>query len=248
MNKNKKYTFKIAQEEFFNNGKIILNSRKKLKKDLTDVLSGEYYVETTTRKTKLKGSYPGITASSLNEVLREALTKIEDINTETYAENGYFLHYTKKGFDFSIYDNNYNLSNIYNYYLGSVGILNGNEKILDLHTKLKSYSKNEWKREIIRLSQKARTKNTDYHVEKKKLTMVGELQFGNWALIYRDLFRLLHANNNPGIDFYIYITATGTLKDMISSNTVNYDSANKVISEYINLIPVPTWLIGLDVN
>lgn len=120
-------------------------------------------------------------------------------------------------------------------------------ELIELYKKLKNCTKRQWRETVNTLSQDI-PPNEDYSIEKSKLTIVGEFQFGNWALVYRDLFRLLNANANPGIDFYVYITATGKLQEMLSSQTVNYSNVQKVIEQNINLLPVPTWLIGLDIE
>ncbi len=80
------------------------------------------------------------------------------------------------------------------------------------------------------------------------MTVAGELQFGNWALIYRDLFRLLDADSNPGVDFYIYVAADDELSGLLSANTVSYKSAGEVINEYLSIIKTPVWLIALGID
>lgn len=68
------------------------------------------------------------------------------------------------------------------------------------------------------------------------MTVVGELQLGNWALIYRDLFRLLNADNNPSIDFYIYVAADEKLSKLLCAQTVSFKQANNVLNEYRSII------------
>ena len=67
-------------------------------------------------------------------------------------------------------------------------------------------------------------------------------------MIYRDLFRLLDADSNPGIDFYIYVAADDELSGLLSDNTVSYKSAGEVISESLSIIKTPVWLIGLGIE
>lgn len=52
-----------------------------------------------------------------------------------------------KEFNFLIYDENYNMSRLYNYYQGTVGILNGDKKIVELYKKM-GYKKKEWRDKI----------------------------------------------------------------------------------------------------
>lgn len=240
-----KVRFKISEESFFNNGKIILNAIPDVRDNIRKALSQEETVATTKRRPKGKPEYEGIKADSLNAALRRCLST-ESIKGETHVENGVFFHKTKEGFDFSVYDERYNMARLYNYYQGAVGILDGDKKIIDLYKKM-GYRKKEWKGKIAAISSKV-DYNTDYKVDKEMLTVAGELQFGNWALIYRDLFRLLDADSNPGVDFYIYVAADDELSSLLSANTVSYRSAKDVISEYLSIIKIPVWLIGLGIE
>lgn len=237
--------FKISEETFYNNGKVMLRAIPEIETQIRLALSQEAMIETIERNTKDKPAYMGIKADSLNSVLRKFLN-VDSIKGETHVESGIFFHKTKEGFDFSVYDENYNLSRLYNYYLGSVGVLDGDIKIMELYKKV-GCSEKEWREKIQTIQSKVK-RNTDYVINKEVLTVAGELQFGNWALIYRDLFRLLDAANNPGIDFYIYIAADDALSKMLSANTVSYKQANDVIREYSSIIKTPIWLIGLGID
>lgn len=240
-----KVQFKISNERFFNNGKIVLNAIPDVRDSIRKALSQEEVISTIRRTPKGRPEYDGINAASLNKALRRCLSA-ESIKGETHVENGVFFHTTKSGFDFSFYDEKYNIARLYNYYQGTVGVLNGDKKIIDVYKKL-GYKKKEWKGMIATISSKVE-ENADFIVDKEKLTVAGELQFGNWALIYRDLFRLLDADSNPGVDFYIYVTADDELSGFLSSNTVSFRSASEVISEYLSIIKTPVWLIGLGIN
>lgn len=240
-----KIRFKISEEQFFNNGKIILNAIPDVRDNIRKALSQKETISTTRRKSQNKPEYDGINAASLNEALRRCLSS-KSIKGETHVENGVFFHKTKEGFDFSVYDEKYNMARLYNYYQGTVGVLDGNKKITELYKKV-GCKKTEWKGKIAAISSKV-DYNSDYMVDKEMLTVVGELQFGNWALIYRDLFRLLAADSNPGVDFYIYVTADDELSALLSAKTVSYKSAKDVISEYLSIIKTPIWLIGLGIE
>ncbi len=111
--------FKISEESFFNNGKIILNAIPEVRDNIRKALSQEGTVATTKRRPKGKPEYEGIKADSLNAALRRCLST-ESIKGETHVENGVFFHKTKEGFDFSVYDERYNMARLYNYYQGAV--------------------------------------------------------------------------------------------------------------------------------
>lgn len=243
MKENMKIKLNIDKQEFFNNGKIML-SHLGIQSQIQNCLEKQIEVVITKRAEKGKESYNGISATSLNIELRKLMKGIPNIYGETHVENGVFFHDTKEGFDFSIYDTKCNMDRLRNYYIGSNGLFEGKEKLLGLYKKLNK-KKKEWKKDI----QEIYGTYPDYkdvQVEKKTLTIVGEIQFGNWALAYRNLIRLLNADMNPGIDYYIYIAATGKLKDKLSSNIVTYDSICNIIRENKNIVKTPMWIIGLD--
>jgi hypothetical protein len=238
--------FKIAEESFYNNGRIVLDSLESFESLVRNAFSETYDMTDVTREESGRDAYLGIGAGELNVVLRDLVADIPEINKETHVEHGIFFHNTKEGFDFSIYDKKYNLARLYNYYMGSVGILNGDKKIYDIFKKMKM-KKFEWKKVVDELKVSVDC-NTDLKEEKNLLTVAGEIQFGNWAMTYRDLFRLLNAEKNPGIDFYVYVTATGRLSELLSAQTADFNKTQKIIEENIELIKTPIWVIGLDIE
>lgn len=243
------FNIKISEEKFYNNGKIILKSMGALESDLRKALNASVSIKTVTRKPKGKPTFNGVSAGDLNKVLRRQVATIPNINGETHVKNGIFFQVSKEGFDFTIYDKAYNFSKLYNYYVGYRGILNGESKIVDDLSKKErdGLNKKLWKQKIQNTANLLGGYNIDYVIDKQLLTVAGEFQFGNWALAYRDIIRLLNANTNPGVDFYIYITATGKLQSMMSANTVNYKQINDIFVQNSELIQIPTWIIGLDV-
>ena len=61
--------FKISDERFFNNGKIMLNAIPNVRDAIRKALTKEEIVSTTRRKPKGKLEYDGINAKSLNAAL-----------------------------------------------------------------------------------------------------------------------------------------------------------------------------------
>ena len=78
--------------------------------------------------------------------------------------------------------------------------------------------------------------------------IVGEIQFGNWALAYRDFFKVLKADVQNSVDCLIYIVPTGNLEKMLSDGIVTFDKTKKIMEEFSKVISVPVWLIGIDVD
>ena len=91
----------------------------------------------------------------------------------------------------------------------------------------------------------------DFKKEKKNddiPLILGEIQFGNWALAYRDFFKVLKANVQTSVDCLIYICPTGQLESMLSDGIVTFDKTKKIIKEFEKVINIPIWLIGIDLN
>ena len=240
---------RIGEDSFFANGRIVLGAIDTLEDHLRNALSSEVRVKLEDRQSANNDDRIGVEADSLNYAIRNVVRNIiGDINEETYVKNGVFFQAGgNKGFDFALYDEDYNIARLFNYYVGQVGILDGDNKIKEIYKKL-NLRKRDWINKISDLYNERGAETGDLLRVKNKLTVVGEIQFGNWALAYRDLFRLLNADYDPGVDLYIYITSSGQLKSMISKQTVSYESFVRIIEENANLLRVPMWIIGLDIE
>lgn len=81
-------------------------------------------------------------------------------------------------------------------------------------------------------------------------TALGEVQLGNWALAYRDVGRLLAVRQQfeQPIKLFFVVTLTGCAHELISSGTVSYDGVQRVYDRLGPDVPVPTWIVGLDVD
>ena len=58
-----------------------------------------------------------------------------------------------------------------------------------------------------------------------KPTIFGDVQFGNWALAYRDLMRLLDADIQLDVNLYVYITGDETLSSRLSEGIVTFSTS-----------------------
>ena len=105
------------------------------------------------------------------------------------------------------------------------------------------FDKTQWIKKINSLGGKD---GINIDAKKEKLTVMGELQFGNWALAKNDLLRLTNSEETLAIDYYIYITALGNLEKLLSSGIVNYRKAVSAVAENQKRIRTPIWIIGLD--
>lgn len=64
----------------------------------------------------------------------------------------------------------------------------------------------------------------DFYYKIDKTHIIGEIQFGNWALLYYDLFKIAQSMKRISGDIlYIYIVATGSLRTYLSEGIVEID-------------------------
>ena len=107
---------------------------------------------------------------------------------------------------------------------------------------------------MVEISEKLKSKEVNgnniesEHQDQSTPLIVGEIQFGNWALAYRDFFKVLKADVQNSIDCLIYIVPTGELEKLLSDGIVTFDKTKKIIEEFSKVISVPVWLIGIDVE
>ena len=250
----KKYQYanlKVAEECFFNNANIILKQECDFRQKILSCLNGKIEIIPTIRSTqrqkekkKYLKKYKGIDINYLNTILREKLRDDNSLLFEVYNEDGVF--YTsnrKKGFDFAKLDAKYNLIKLWNQCFGKRALYNG-ETIWEDALKQNDFLQ----KALENIDLCTDNKGQDVEIKKEIITVLGEIQFGNWGLVYRDLFKLLDADNNSGVDLFIYVTAHNSLLSAASDNIVSFDETNKILSEFSNLVKIPVWVIGLDIE
>lgn len=250
-----KVKLKIQEQCYYNNGDLFLPMLKdkagnQLEKAIIDWLCQDYILSSKTHKTK-SGQWIGYDATNLNSKLRKKMSSVCGIHGETHVDYHALLHTSKKGFDFSLYDEDYNYIQLRNSCIGYPGMLNGVSILDEMYKQLRN--KNSDKKPMTQtewssiLSKIGGTPGENIIARKKSLTVVGELQFGNWALAKHDLLRLSNSFAENSIDYYVYITATGSLASKLSQGIVTYDKIVEAVQENIHILPVPMWIIGLDI-
>ena len=243
----------ISNQSFFNNGELLLKSISikpeiKLQEAIQKWLCNDYAFVDSVRK----DGRNGFSADSVNKQLRVKMKDcIPGIHGESFIEHGSFMSHGKEGFDFCLYDEDYYIQKLRNAFVGKPGFYNGKELLKKMYNRVKTkddlfYKKKDWETKI-EIFNVEDGQNADKFT-KNSFTIVGEIQFGNWAIINHDLFRIMKAEKEGEIDLYIYITAAGKLKDMLSTEIVSFDNATNFFRENIQLLHTPIWIIGLDVN
>lgn len=252
--KKKKGSLSIKEEFFHHHAYEIISTHKKYVEHLENCFKQIIPVKSSVRSKKSK-KYKGIEAKSLNNEIRELLKKKykDDIKFEVDEKQGVFYFQQESdnkespigGFDFAILNDRKNCIALRNICFGELHYDKGEErwkKFLDKNPSLTKFMK-----EIER--QGVQGKNLSH---KRKINdsplLVGEIQFGNWALAYRDFFKVLKANVQNSVDCLIYIAPTGQLEKLLSDGIVTYSKTKAILEEFEKVVSVPVWLIGLDID
>jgi|688.fasta_scaffold531122_2 hypothetical protein len=237
---------KISNEFFHHHSEGILKHYNYIKNLFDTALQKNINIDLSIR-TKKKIQTSGITAGSLNKEIRELLKSINDIEFEVNQLDGvYFVSGQTNGFDFGLIDTEYNLINFRNLCFGKRHLHDGMKewkiflnKPCNVQYKIAAQNLNLIQSNNIGI---------DLPAQKKSPIILGEIQFGNWALAYRDFFKVLKANVLTNVDVLIYIVPDGKLQSLLSDGIVTFDGTKEIINEFAKVITVPIWLIGLDID
>jgi hypothetical protein len=233
----KKISLRVAEVyNHLNADKILLE--EKYINDAIMSLNEKIELEVRLKKDKSEA----FKAAELNEVIRKLINKNE-ILFEVYEQHGvfHFGHGNKKGFDFAFIDHELNIIKMWNNCFGERVYSDGKERYENFVKKSEIYKKLNKTLELDK-----ENSGIDISGERKKPIIVGEIQFGNWALKYYDLLKVFSANTTTDIDAMIYITCTGNLEKYLSDGIVTYPKVYDALQEFKKVIQVPIMLIGLD--
>lgn len=241
----------IKKQYFHHHAFEIINSHKKISDFINSTFNNDIEIAPRIKRTKGKHS-SAIKADDLNTQLRILLKSNKqniDIKFEVVEENGVFYFASEKskigGFDFAILNSKANLLALRNLCFGELQYFDALKRwnnFLSKNPELQEIGDYLIKSESIGKNIK---KNRN---EKQEPLIVGEIQFGNWALAYRDFFKVLKADVQNNIDCLIYIVPCDNLENLLSDGIVTFDKTVKIIEEFSKVINVPVWLIGLDVK
>lgn len=239
----------IAEEHqlFFRHADLFLMNFEEIKKDILNALQLPLIdIKHFTKSKQHKGeayTRKRITADTLNTALKFNLKNhIPNMKFEVEYKEGIFYDTPKiGGFDFGIYDEVYNLINFRNFCFGRRSAHNGEFK-----WNYELMQRKDWKELASTYDLESYEVGIDLPYNKKTPTIIGEVQFGNWALIYYDILKTIQIEQTFEIDLLIYITAAGDLQNYISDGTVNIMRAESALEEFKNIIKFPIWVIGVD--
>lgn len=238
---------KIASEiTLGRNANIVCRANEELITQIKECITNEFVeigIVNRDKKSTKKDPYAylGINADSVNAAIRNRLKNIDKLSFETNVEyGGFFERNIKSNFDFSFYDRIYNYCSFWNHNCKDANL----EQIID--KTIQEKDKADW---IVFMDKyNPQPGILVEYTGQMDCNVVGEIQMGNWALIYKDIFRLLRAKNSPGVHLYIYITNTGLLEKKLSDGVVTYDKAVAELRDNIDVIDVPILILGIDIE
>ena len=246
--KNETANLTISNEYFHHHAYEIISTHSTYQKQIIELLNKKISISPRIKNTK-KFQGPAIKADDLNREIRKLLSKKSDSNLkfEVYEDRGVFYFSSQKGaiggFDFAIINHERNLYALRNICFGEVQYYNGQDRWKNF------LEKNPELEKIANYINEPAGEDAEYKKrENDPPLLVGEIQFGNWGLVYRDLFKVLKANVQNSVDCLIYIVPDGNLVKLLSDNIVNYETTKDILIQFSKVITVPVWLIGIDVK
>ncbi len=238
----------FVQEEYFHHHAYeILTTHSKIKDAFVKSMSSEISIETRIKT----GTSKGIKAKDLNIEIRRLLKTMSNMamKFEVSEERGVFYFSAEKGsiggFDFAILNHKKNIAALRNLCFGELQYFDGEKRWKNF------LSKNSELTKIAESFRKKEPNGTDYNYNEPDTEtplLVGEIQFGNWALAYRDFFKVLKANVQNSIDCLIYVVPMGNLENMLSDGIVTFDKTKAILKDFAKVISVPVWVVGLDME
>jgi len=247
--KNGKLIVNEEYQYFHNHSKEILHFNKEFLEDFKEALSKNISINPIIRK-KQKFKYNGIKTELLNKEIRSLLgLKFKKLKFEVNEKNGvyYFSSLEGKqqvaGFDFALLNSKNNLIKLRNLCFGELKYSDGRKRwdsFLKNNPDLMEFSKDILPPE--KMGENISLLNINEPL------ILGEIQFGNWGLVYRDFFKLLKANVQTSVDCLVYVTCAGKLEGYLSEGIVTYSKTVSLLKEFSKVINVPVWVIGLDIK
>jgi hypothetical protein len=233
----------VAREHTHHHAASLLNEHPQLRGLIVNRLAGPVELEMKQRNRKKRPV--GVTADSLNQALKIRFGETGDWQFEVTVRDGVIFgssdHLARiEGFDIARFDERANLARLWSVCFGRRTLTDGPTiwgRYLYSRPHLEAIAS-----EIMEIGEPGQ----DLRVDPSSPTILGEIQFGNWGLAYRDIMKLLAAVADLEVDLFVYIAADGQLADMISDGTVNYSKTRDILTDYSSVITVPTWLVGID--
>jgi hypothetical protein len=233
----------VGQEHLHGHVRRVLDLNPGVEESVRTSVTGAQAIAGTTRKTK--GA--GVTANSLNGALKREFCRRGGWSFEASVRDGVVFDSSSpeakaEGFDLARYDEGWNLARLWSLCFGSRPVASGEA---------------EWQKAKVRrpdLSERfvaieeAGEPGLDLQVQPVASVIFGDIQFGNWGLGYRDMLRLIDADDQVRVDLYVYVTGSDKLNRLLSDGIVTFEQTVRILSQFPRLIRVPVWVLGLEAD
>ncbi|MDQ3690491.1 MAG: hypothetical protein M3406_10740 [Chloroflexota bacterium] len=189
----------------------------------------------------------GIGATELNRAIKGNMQSARAWRFEAVVRDGVILDNASndaqvRGFDFAMYDVRHNLANLWSLCFGRRGVVQG-DSVWQIYL-----ASNPGQRRLATEIESVGRAGEDLESSREAPTILGEVQFGNWALAYRDMMKLLAADAEIEVDLFVYVVADASLARLISTGTVNFEGSVQILRDFRSVLKVPTVVVGLDVE
>lgn len=194
------------------------------------------------RSLRKKGD--GLTAGSLNEALKRSLRESGEWSFEATVREGVILDSAspatkREGFDVARYDYRANAARMWTHCFGSRALARGG----DIWEQFKRRRPDQ--HEVLAEVESLGSEGEDLALESRVVTILGDIQFGNWGLGYRDILRLIDADDQIRVELYVYVTGEDSLNRYLSDSIVTFRQTVDLLQQFPRLVRVPVWVIGL---
>lgn len=223
----------------------VLNEHPDILDLLLRSIAGAHVVQCQIRR-KRSEEYLGVNATSLNRTLKRRFKSTGEWRYEATVRDGVIfdsadLDAKVEGFDIAKYDDRSNLGALWTACFGRRPLRNGEA----LWQQVRAEPGKTAIADAVAKYPEA-VPGRDLRLDRLTPTILGEIQFGNWALAYRDVMKLLAATTETEVDLFVYVVADGALADMISDGTVNFSKFSDILDEFAAVVNVPTLVVGVD--
>lgn len=243
--------FHVAETYHLRNAELLLESDtyRNIKRSIVAATDFRCTIRGKERS-RDKESYHGISAKSKHKnwdkKMRNTLTE-EGWHTEISVFGNIILDRKISGmdepkhrFDIGTFDDRYNLSKIWDRLYGNLPIEGADSKWRGI--KRRDFTDRQTAVNV----ENRRTEGVA--IVPQSPTVLGELQNGNWGLVFRDLLKVASAERRCELDLFVYVVPTGRFQQMLSDQIVNYSDTVDFLEEFRSVISTPVWLIGLDIE
>lgn len=242
-----KATFEDSRTYSYHFADAVLDRHPEIRGEVLTAVKAKLEVNCKLRKRSTK-RFRGVNRKPWEQHVRDRLENL-DWSLEVAVEDGLVIEQGLRSeadrFDIATYDTEEQVQRLWNLCFGEKALADGMprwESHLD--------ESDDWIAAAESLGLDPEHGEEDIEISKDEPLVLGEIQGGNWGLLYRDLFKLVAASAQSDIDLYVYIVPDKMFSEMISDNTVSYERVVEFLQTraYRQVLKTPIWVVGVDIT